>query len=405
MVDERITHRDQWRGRRRLQAVHECWPKIDQHLWSEATREADLFGRPSTASDWSKATRRTVAKSYGRWLAFLEAEQMLEPCENPLARVRPDRLQAYIASLRLTCRWTSVWSYIQGLAMMLDVLAPESDTAWLWTIVSKRGRHAAPSDRKRGRIVHSSELFAYGIELMNQAEHLSQQDQVAGATMFCDGLMIATLSARPVRLRNFSAIEVDKQLFREGRTIYLRFESHETKSRTMLEFIFPEALTDRLMSYLHIYRPVLEKEYGRDHRSRQGAEPGAALWLTSWGTRMSQGSLHSRIVTRTREKFGVSVCPHLFRDCAATSMDIRDPWQTSAVVAILGHRAIETSERFYNHSQMPFAAQLVQEVVSARRNHAASRSTVCAIGSDSVDDRMRGANEQNRLRGRPVSNL
>jgi integrase/recombinase XerD len=120
---------------------------------------------------------------------------------------------------------------------------------------------------------------------------------------------------------------------------------------------------------------------------------------------MSQGSLHSRIVTRTREKFGVSVCPHLFRDCAATSMDIRDPWQTSAVVAVLGHRAIETSERFYNHSQMPFAAQLVQEVVSARRNHAASRSTVCAIGSDSVDDRMRGANEQNRLRGRPVSDL
>jgi hypothetical protein len=71
--------------------------------------------------------------------------------------------------------------------------------------------------------------------------------------MFCDGLMIATLSARPLRLRNFSAIEVDKQLFEEGGTIYLRFESHETKSRTKLEFIFPEALTDRLMSYLHIY--------------------------------------------------------------------------------------------------------------------------------------------------------
>jgi hypothetical protein len=77
MVDERITHRGQWRGRRRLQAVCECWPKLDQHLWSDATREADLFGQPGTASDWSKATRRTVAKSYGRWLAFLEAEQML----------------------------------------------------------------------------------------------------------------------------------------------------------------------------------------------------------------------------------------------------------------------------------------------------------------------------------------
>ena len=61
--------------------------------------------------------------------------------------------------------------------------------------------------------------------------------------------------------------------------------------------------------------------------------------------------------------------------------------------------------RRHNHSQMPFAVQLVQEVVSARRNHVASRSTVCAIGSDSVDDRMRGANEQHRLRGRPVSNL
>jgi integrase/recombinase XerD len=372
--DKPISDCHQWRGQRRLQAVPKCWPTLDQQLWTEATREVDLFGEPGAASGWSKATRRNVVKSYGRWLTFLEAEQMLEASEKPLVRVTLDRLQAYIAALRQTCEWTSVHSYLHGLAMMLEALAPKHDTAWLWAIVSKHRPRTTPSTRKRGRIMHSSDLLAYGTELMDQAERLSQRDQLAGATMFCDGLMIATLSARPLRLRNFSAIEVDKQLFREGKIIYLRFEPHETKTGSSLEFIFPEALTDHLMSYLHTHRPVLEQEYGRDRRSRQGKEPGAALWITSWGTRMSTSTLHARIVDRTRQKFGVSVCPHLFRDCAASSLDIRDPWLTSSVVAILGHSAIVTSERYYRHSQMPLAARLVQEAITARRRDIAKQS-------------------------------
>ncbi len=42
------------------------------------------------------------------------------------------------------------------------------------------------------------------------------------------------------------------------------------------------------------------------------------------------------------------VNPHLFRDCAATSLAIEDPAQVRVAAQVLGHGAFATTERHYN---------------------------------------------------------
>jgi site-specific recombinase XerC len=45
-----------------------------------------------------------------------------------------------------------------------------------------------------------------------------------------------------------------------------------------------------------------------------------ALWVSELGTQLNIGILTNRIVVRTKAAFGRSISPHLFRDCAATSI-------------------------------------------------------------------------------------
>jgi integrase len=42
------------------------------------------------------------------------------------------------------------------------------------------------------------------------------------------------------------------------------------------------------------------------------------------------------------------VNPHLFRDCAATSIAVHDPDHVRIAAAVLGHRSFATTQRHYN---------------------------------------------------------
>jgi hypothetical protein len=50
-----------------------------------------------------------------------------------------------------------------------------------------------------------------------------------------------------------------------------------------------------------------------------------ALWISSHGLPMNRRTIHDRITIRTLEGLGRAINPHLFRDCAATSIAIDDP--------------------------------------------------------------------------------
>jgi integrase/recombinase XerD len=64
---------------------------------------------------------------------------------------------------------------------------------------------------------------------------------------------------------------------------------------------------------------------------------------------------------------GQPINPHLFRDCAVTSVAIDDPANIGVASRLLGHRTRSTTERYYNQACGVEASRLMQEALLARR--------------------------------------
>jgi integrase len=67
----------------------------------------------------------------------------------------------------------------------------------------------------------------------------------------------------------------------------------------------------------------------------------------------------------TRAHLGRDLSPHLFRDCAATSIAVRDPEHGGIIKDDLGHTTFKTGEKFYNQADMTSALRRFQVAVMA----------------------------------------
>jgi integrase len=178
-----------------------------------------------------------------------------------------------------------------------------------------------------------------------------------------DGLMIGLLASRPLRLRNLVGLILDRTLVPRGDVWWIQIPAFETKTKTAIEVPWP----DKLVTHLEVYLA--------DHRSGVAALRGSpagtasdALWLSMYGSPITDNGIYDCIVARTREGLGQSINPHLFRDCAATSVAIDDPAHIGIASRLLGHRSASTTERYYNQAQNVEASRRMQKSLLARRD-------------------------------------
>jgi integrase len=68
------------------------------------------------------------------------------------------------------------------------------------------------------------------------------------------------------------------------------------------------------------------------------------------------------------------VNPHLFRDCAATTIARHTPEQVNIASQILGHSKLATTERYYNQSGSASASRQYQTAIATLRANTRSRS-------------------------------
>jgi integrase/recombinase XerD len=216
---------------------------------------------------------------------------------------------------------------------------------------------ASDRSRKRTRLREPASLVDLGFRLMQQAEagvHISARKNAA---VFRTGLQVAWLAMRPLRMRNFSSIRIGINLTLERDVWWLRFPREETKTRQPIEVPFPQELRSALEHYLSYYRVLLAGgRYRGDH-----------LWL---GYRFKPESAHTlqlALVGVTLRAFGKPINPHLFRDCAATSIAIQDPGSVRIAAAVLGHRNFATTEKYYNLAASIQAGRLYAELIRKRR--------------------------------------
>ncbi len=180
----------------------------------------------------------------------------------------------------------------------------------------------------------TAEIFAAAVaelELL-PADTLSLKQALA----YRDALMLAFLATRPLRVKNFTGLELGKHLIRAEDSWLITIPAAETKTHQPLSFELPGPLVPWFERYLAEVRPLF-----------QHAIESSRLWLGKEGIMRNPHGVYHRITKLTCRLFGVPISPHLLRDCAASSLAAVSADMARAAAPLLGHRHFSTTERHY----------------------------------------------------------
>ena len=258
----------------------EQWPSLDRKAWMRAISSNCPFDQLTRASQWAGLTRQTNEKRYARWLLWLAQMGELDPYMRPADRITRERVGRYLAELRSRNSPITVANTIRGLSEMISLISPRTDLFWLSELKTQLVRTAKPSRRKRDRLQSSADLFRFGIRLMRKAERAPWDRGRPPYLRYRTGLMIAFLSARPIRMRNFAKMCVGQHLICQGDQYHAVFEKHETKTGWPIDLPLPAQLAPYIHRYLTRYRPLLLNSPRIGKRSAAKNAPASrALWI------------------------------------------------------------------------------------------------------------------------------
>jgi integrase len=171
--------------------------------------------------------------------------------------------------------------------------------------------------------------------------------------------MIAMLSYRPVRLKNFAGMRLGRHVRKVGGNWHILLAADEVKPGVPYQAIVPSALLPKLERYLSVHRPILLRGTRvRDPTNTKVCEREKpnhlnldAVWVSELGTQLDPHALACRIVRHTKAAFGRSISPHLFRDAVATSIAVDNPKHIGDASLVLGHAGHRTTQKHYNHAR------------------------------------------------------
>lgn len=337
------------------------WPTRDRALWEAALVPGDILDPGGDASEWRPHTRRAAASAYGRYLTWLAATGQLRPEAEPQTRLTRARVAAFVAALETMNNAQTVHGRLSTLELFVRATMPTLDRSFLRDFRSRLWPRVKAS-RKAPRIRHVVELVDLGRSLMTDADGPGELVWRQHATQYRDGLIIALMALRPLRLSNFTNLVVGRDMVRRDKGWWLQIVAADAKNRRPIEVPFPDFLEPYLDRYLAHYRPLLKARRGRWH-----ADAGQRLWLSSDGSALKERQVYARIIAQTQRAFGVATNPHLFRDCAATTIAIDDPEHVRIAAQILGHATFTTTERHYRMSRSAEAARSYQRALQKLR--------------------------------------
>jgi integrase len=336
------------------------WPETDRLAWQAAVRDGDVLDGRGPAAHWRSRTRHTNIQHYGRWLSFLARHDALTHDCMPGSRIAPEAIRSYVTELSARVAPRTVVSSLVGLKVMIKAMASEDSWRWLADLCNRLNRTAKPAKDKRPKMRSTPEIVEAAIKELDRLKATSLTRRIE-RTAYRDHLMIALMALRPLRLRNFATLTLGETLIRSGHGWRIDVPGDETKNGNPLAFEVPNVITLYLEDYLARVRPAfLIKTKDSDTN---------ALWLTYQGQTLTYHTIYCRFILRTEKLFGVPINPHLFRDCAATTLSTSSVDDALGAAALLGHRSFATTERHYiRANQLEASRQISQFVGTIRAN-------------------------------------
>lgn len=354
----------------------EEWPEADRLAWDAALAPGDLLdGTMGAGHHWCSATREKYRKGYGRWLTFLITSGRYQGEAALAERITPAEVSIYIEKLTTTVAPWTVWGRLAELLAVAKAIAPHADWRWLRRVAGRLECRLRPSKDKHSRLRPAGEIADWAYHRMD--EILRDPPLRNAKTNFRDALIVALLITCPtMRLGNLSMIEIGKHLIRRSDSSQLRFAAHEMKARKPVEIPIPDSLLPYLGHYIETVRPAL-----------LGATDTARLWITRYGQRMTGKALNGSICKLTERAFGKPINPHLFRDCAVTTIALEDPKHIGIAPPILAHTDPRTT---HTHLHPGTAGRCVTTLAPVPGGVARAASS-CACSAKTKERAMRAA--------------
>lgn len=312
------------------------WPEADRRLFDVPDRTDDPFAKPSPTAGWSQPYRDTVQPANTYWLGFnkqCHPERLSWP---PAARFTVDAIARFETILATNGVSTmSRVSYLARLLALARAANPSEDWSWFAEGVKRLRSMATPTRPKP--IVDAKDIFGHGVDLMEQAMADEHADDVTRAIAFRNGLMLAFWIARPLRLRNFAALDINKHLQISDETITIVVPGEQVKNRRSMDPAVPDFLCPYLRLYLLVVRPLIP-----------GSARHSGLWAAETGRPLASGSLYHYLRRITYERFGVALHPHSMRHSAGTSIALTTPLHAKITMSLLEHSRLATGSHYYN---------------------------------------------------------
>jgi integrase/recombinase XerD len=320
---------------RRCLVVNE-WPVLDQSIWKSLFEAGDILdGTTGAGYHWSDDTREKYRKGYGRWLTYLHTSGEFTDTELPFERITVERIRGYTAELETQIADWTKWGRIAELLAVAKAFNSDQDWSWLRRLVRFLETNSHDSKNKLPRLRPAGEIAAWGYKRMDDI--ILDPPNRDPASRYRDALMITLLIICPtMRLKNLAMIEIGKHLIHLEEGYRLAFARLETKTRTPMSIPVPVSLWPYIDHYIETIRPQLLPSNNTDR-----------LWITKYHLPMKGKAIYSRITKTTEKAFGISINPHLFRDCAVTTVAIEDPAHIGIAAPILGHTDPRTTEEHY----------------------------------------------------------
>lgn len=332
------------------------WPEPDRLAWEAALAPGDLLdGTMGPGHHWSADTREKYRKGYGRWLTFVIGSGQFDPTIAPVDRITGDAVRDYLGELETQVMSWTVWGRLAELLAVAKAIAPERNWQWLRRVVGKLEVRVEASKNKHIRLRPAAEILAWASAQMNDL--VAHPPSRHGLPRYRDALMVALLIACPtMRLRNLTRIAIGSNLVATSAAYELRFGASEMKARKPVEIPVPDSLAPHLKHYIAAVRPCLLQGHDSDR-----------LWITQYGEPMREKNVYEAVTRTTKRAFGRSINPHLFRDCAVTSVAVEDPKHIGIAPPILGHTDPRTTEQHYIQAQQIDAGRKLQASLKALR--------------------------------------
>lgn len=168
-----------------------------------------------------------------------------------------------------------------------------------------------------------------------------------------DGILIALLAHRPMRLRAWSLLTIDRHVAPVGDGYVLAFPAEATKAAQAEEFPVPTSLLPHFRSYLTHYRLLLP-----------GAGDHHALWASTKRGALGATAIYDLVCQRTNAAFGFAVSPHRFRHCAAMTIARDAPELIAVASGLLTHANLHTTINYYTPANTVMAARGYADVLA-----------------------------------------